>query len=86
MKVEIRPARQEEMFDLGAVVAYVYAGAFGDEADNVAAQTNKPEWTLCAFVDGVMASTFSTLPLSMRKKSGMPMAAPVGAPSERLMM
>ncbi len=65
MAVEIRPAHKDEMLDFGAVAAYVYAGTFGDEPDNIASQANKPEWTLCAFVDGVMASTFSTLPFKM---------------------
>ena len=65
MAVEIRPAHKDEMLDFGAVAAYVYAGNFGDEPDNVASTANKPEWTLCAFVDGVMASTFSTLPFKM---------------------
>ena len=65
MAVEIRPAQKDEMPDFGAVAAYVYAGAFGDEPDNIASRANKPEWTLCAFVDGVMASTFSTLPFKM---------------------
>ena len=65
MAVEIRPAQEDEMLDFGAVAAYVYAGAFGDEPDNIASRANKPEWTLCAFVDGVMASTFSTLPFKM---------------------
>ena len=65
MATEIRPATQEEMFGLGEIVAYVYAGSFGDEADNVAVQTIRPEWTLCAFVDGVLASSFATLPMTM---------------------
>ncbi len=65
MSIEVRPALQAEMFDFGGVVAYVYAGSFGDEPDNVAAQNIKPEWTLCAFVDGQMAATFATLPMTM---------------------
>lgn len=66
MGIEVRPARADEMLDMGAIGAYVYAGSFGDGPDNTISQTNRPEWTLCVFVDGVMASMFSTIPFTMR--------------------
>jgi predicted acetyltransferase len=54
------------MGDMGEIGAYVYAGSFGDGPDNVIATSNRPEWTLCAFVDGQMASMFSTIPFTVR--------------------
>ncbi len=65
MALEIRPATSEEILTFGSITAYVFAGAFGDDDDNLAAQANRPEWTLCGFVDGVMAASFSTLPFQM---------------------
>lgn len=66
MSIEVRPARADEMDQFGLVGAYVYGGAFGDGADNVVAANNRPEWTLCAFVDGRMAASYSCLPMTMR--------------------
>lgn len=66
MSIEVRAARADEMDQFGLVAAYVYGGAFGDEPDNVVAQNNRPEWTLCAFVDGRMATSYSCLPMTMR--------------------
>jgi predicted acetyltransferase len=64
--VEIRPARADEMDQFGLIAAYAYAGGFGDGPDNVVSRNNRPEWTLCAFIDGRMAASYSTIPLTMR--------------------
>jgi predicted acetyltransferase len=67
MAVEIRPARDEEMREF----AYLGSVTFGEStADSVldrvvAARGRKPEWTLCAFEDGVMAARMATLPFTM---------------------
>ena len=66
MNIEIRPARADEMEQMGAVGAYVYSGSFGDTPDNIIAQSNQPEWTLCAFADGRMVSSYSAIPFTMR--------------------
>ena len=66
MTVEIRPATLEEMPQFGSIGAYVYAGSFGDGPDNLLSQTNRPEWTLCAFDGSRMVSSFSTIPFTMR--------------------
>ena len=66
MTVEIRPATPEEMGQLGILGGYVYGGSFGDGPDNVVATANLPEWTLCAFIDGKMASSFTNIPFTMR--------------------
>ena len=64
--VEIRPARADEMDQFGLLAAYAYAGAYGDGPDNVVSRNNRPEWTLCAFIDGQMAASYATIPLTMR--------------------
>ena len=66
MSIEVRAARADEMVQFGAVASYVYAGSFGDGPDNIVAQNNRPEWTLCAFVDGCMATSYSCVPFTMR--------------------
>jgi predicted acetyltransferase len=66
MSVEIRPARPDEMDQFGAVTEYAYAGAFGVGENNVVTRNNRAEWTLCAFVDGRLATTYAVLPLTMR--------------------
>ena len=66
MNVEIRPASAEEMGEMGILGGYVYGGSFGDGAQNVIATANLPEWTLCAFVDGKLASMFTDIPFTMR--------------------
>ena len=64
--VEIRPARADEMDQFGLIAAYAYAGGYGDGPDNIVSRSNRPEWTLCAFVDGRMAASYATIPLTMR--------------------
>jgi predicted acetyltransferase len=64
--VQIRAARADEMDQFGALAAYAYAGAVGDGPDNMVARNNRPEWTLCGFVDGRMATSYSCIPLTMR--------------------
>ena len=66
MNVEIRPATAEEMGEMGILGGYVYGGSFGDGPENVIATANLPDWTLCAFVDGKLASMFSDIPFTMR--------------------
>ena len=75
MQVEIRPASPAEMADMGILGGYVYGGSFGDGPDNVVATANRAEWTLCAFVDGKLASSFSNIPFTMRANgNAMPLA------------
>ena len=72
MGIEIRQATAEEMAEFGILGGYVYGGAFGDGPDNLIARVTRPEWTLCAFDDGKLATSFSTLPFTMRA-NGMAM-------------
>ncbi|NNF17965.1 MAG: GNAT family N-acetyltransferase [Gammaproteobacteria bacterium] len=62
----IRPATAGEMDQVGLMAAYVYAGAFGDGADNITATSIRPEWTLCAFDGPKLITSFATFPFTMR--------------------
>ena len=70
MKIEIRKLVAEEMGLLGELGAYVYGGSFGDGPDNIIATANEPDWTLCAFVDGKLASSFTSIPFKCGPMAG----------------
>ena len=57
--IEIRPATQEEMGQIGLMTSYVYGGAFGDGEDNFTTQNNRPEWTLCAFDGPTLVASYA---------------------------
>lgn len=72
MSIEIRPcADADEMQQYGRIVSYVFASTNGVN-EEVAATL--PEWTTCAWVDGVMASTLGAFPFTMRL-NGAPVRA-----------
>ena len=58
MAVEIRPALEPEMGQFAENIRYAFAS---DLAIPV-----RPEWSLCAFVDGTLATTFAAWPLTVR--------------------
>ncbi len=66
MAVQLRPAHADEMDQYGAIAAYVYAGRYGTTSDNFVSQSTNPDWTMCAFVDGRMATSFATVPFTTR--------------------
>ena len=66
MSYEVRPARADEMEQIGLMSAYVYGGSFGDEADNITATSIRPEWTLCAFDGPRLITSFGAFPFTMR--------------------
>lgn len=66
MTFEIRPARVDEMDQLGLMGAYSYAGAFGDGVDNIVRNSQRPAWTLCAFDGETMATSFAAFPFTIR--------------------
>lgn len=65
MAVEIRPVTAEEMGELGILGGYAYGGLFGDGPASAVGTHNKPAWTMCAFVDGKLASSFANVPFTM---------------------
>ena len=63
MGIEIRPIRPDELQQYGRNVAYVFASEEGMEDELKGTQH---DFTTCAFVDGKLASTFATLPFTVR--------------------
>ncbi len=64
--IELRPATEDEMGAIGSLTGYVYGGAFGDGPESLTATANRAEWTLCAFDGDRLASSFVTIPFTMR--------------------
>lgn len=66
MNVEIRPCRdREELQSYGQVVSYVFS-INQDEDMERELQAVEPEWTMCAFVDGRVVSTYGAFPFTVR--------------------
>ncbi|WBL35902.1 GNAT family N-acetyltransferase [Tepidiforma flava] len=64
MSIDIRPcADRDELREYARIVSYVFASEEGMEDELSATQ---PEWTVCAFVDGKMASTLGVWPFTVR--------------------
>lgn len=64
MGVEIRQATEEELPEQRSVLSYVFASPDMAGADSPA--TLRPEWSMCAFVDGRMATSGGAWPLRVR--------------------
>ena len=64
--IEIRPATESEMGQIGLMTSYVYGGAFGDGEDNITTQNNRAEWTLCAFDGEKLVASYGAIPFTMR--------------------
>jgi predicted acetyltransferase len=62
--VEIRPATEDELAEQQSVVAYVFASPSMTGPD--APARLRPEWSMCAFVDGRMATSAGAWPLRVR--------------------
>jgi len=70
MSVEIRPALPEEMEEFARV------GATALAMDPALFRQMRPEWTLCAFVDGRLATTYAAWPFTQRLNGrALPVAA-----------
>jgi len=65
-RIEIRPATDAEMGQVGLITSYVYGGDHGDGERNNAAINNRAEWTLCAFDGPTMVASYATIPFTMR--------------------
>lgn len=64
--IEIRPASESEMGQIGLLTSYVYGGAFGDGEDNLTTRNNRAEWTLCAFDGARLVASYAAIPFTMR--------------------
>ena len=70
MAVEIRPAWQEELEEFKRVAATALVQGVADFAEM------RPEWTLAAFEDGKLATSYGVWPFTMRfNGEGVPVAA-----------
>ncbi len=76
MALEIRPYREEEAQAFARIPSIVFGNYAGE--DRVRAQGDvrvRPEWSLCAFEDGVLATSYGAYPLVVRLNgSKAPMA------------
>ena len=79
MTVEVRSVTPEELGEMGTLGGYAYGGAFGDGPQSAIGKFNKPEWTLCAFVDGRLASSFANVPFTMSANGRAVKLAGVGS-------
>lgn len=70
MSIEIRPAAPDEMEDYrrAALASLVLSP---EQAPPTAVQAISPEMTLCAFVDGQLATSYAFWPLKMRLNGGV---------------
>ncbi|MBI2723968.1 MAG: GNAT family N-acetyltransferase [Chloroflexi bacterium] len=69
MTLEIRPYREEEaaaFFRVPAIVFGNYAGEAAVAAESERSWAMRPDWTLCAFEDGELATTYGAFPFGMR--------------------
>ncbi len=79
MTLEIRPYREDEATAFFRVPGIV----FGNHTDEARAETRAgrmdipPEWSLCAFEDGQLATTYATFPFVMRLNGAKAQAAGV---------
>lgn len=67
MTLEIRPYREEEAEAFNRVPQIVFGNYTGREIppDQTGASV-RPEWSMCAFEDGVLATTYGAFPLMIR--------------------
>jgi len=71
MTLEIRAAEQHEMKEFGRVASIALVGFPAEVFEGV-----RPEWTLCAFEDGRLATSYAAWPFTMRfNGEGVPVAA-----------
>jgi predicted acetyltransferase len=65
MAIEIRPYREEEADAFNRVPGIVFGNYRGDARGDTGAPI-APDWSLCAFEDGVLATTYAAYPLVIR--------------------
>lgn len=74
-ELELRPATAEDMDAFDFVVKTVFAGHVNDDPP----PPMQPDWTLCAFEDGAMATTFAAYPFKWKLNGASVDAAGVTA-------
>lgn len=79
MTLEIRPCREEEMDAFDRVPSIVFGNYTGQPRAADAPRVIPPDWSLCAFEDGVLATTYAAYPFTMRLNGAKATAAGVTA-------
>lgn len=78
MALEIRPYREEETEAFYRVPSIVFGNYTGKPREPERAEfVMRPEWTLCAFEDGELATTYGAFPFQQRVNGGVTRAAGV---------
>lgn len=77
MSLEIRPYREDETAAFDRVGGIVFGNHTGKPRDPAAGVYIAPEWTLCVFEEGILASTYAAFPFVMRLNGGKAPAAGV---------
>ena len=76
MTVEIRPARAEELAEFSKMMKYAFLMGGDEDTPDI---NPLPEWTMCAFEDGRMVSTYNFWPFTMRfNGNAVPVAGVAG--------
>ena len=77
MALEIRPYTEEETKAAQRIAAIVFGNRSSTPDPNADANAFRPEWSLCAFEDGEMATTYGAYPFTLRLNGGKTPAAGV---------
>ncbi|MBF6600163.1 MAG: GNAT family N-acetyltransferase [Dehalococcoidia bacterium] len=77
MALEIRPYREDEADAFFRVPGIVFGNPAFDPADRSSVPEIPPEWSLCAFEDGELATTYAAFPFTMRLNGAKAPAAGV---------
>ena len=75
MALEIRPCREDELPAMHRIAAIVFGNYQGRDTPNPGGMA--PEWTLCAFEDGELATSYAAFPFQMRLNGAKAPAAGV---------
>lgn len=79
MSLELRPFQPEETAAFDRVLSIVFGNYGQRRAEEPLPDTIRPEWSLCAFEDGEMATTYAAYPMVQRLNGGKSPAAGVTA-------
>lgn len=77
MALEIRPYHEEETEAASRVASIVFGNRSLRPDPNPPPNTFRPEWSLCAFEDGQIATTYGAFPFTLRLNGGKTPAAGV---------
>ncbi len=77
MALEIRPYREDEAETFYRLPSIVFGNYTGEPVDPQRRTVIRPEWSLCAFEDGELATTYAAFPFTIRLNGAKARAAGV---------